>query len=94
MAGMAVQMAVGRAEGDNIVTTLNYADGQIDFNGAKMPVEEFAGQIFGLAMGGGMGGGMDIPMDEEGDAIEEGEEEPLDDAAPEVEGVPPAVAPQ
>ncbi|MBJ7265186.1 MAG: hypothetical protein JHC61_16400, partial [Burkholderiaceae bacterium] len=93
MAGMAVQMAVGRAEGDNIVTTLNYADGQIDFKGAKMPVEEFAGQMFGLAMGGGMGGGMDIPMDEEGDEIE-GEEEALDGAAPEEESAASTVAPQ
>lgn len=93
MAGMAVQMAVGRAEGENIITTLNYADGQIDFNGVKMPVEEFAGQMFGLAMGGGMGGGMNIPMEED-DILEEGDEEMPDGVAPEMESAPPAAAPQ
>ena len=65
------------------------------FVGVPVLAQFGGGGIGGGGMGGGgMGGGMDIPMDEEGDAIEEGEEEPLDDAAPEVEGVPPAVAPQ
>lgn len=58
MAEMASQMAVGsqmaKLEGDDIVTSLNYAQGQVDFNGRKMPVEEFAGMV--MAMAGGMGG--------------------------------------
>lgn len=58
MAEMASQMAVGsemaKLEGDDIVTSLNYAQGQVDFNGRKMPVEEFAGMV--IAMAGGMGG--------------------------------------
>ncbi len=79
MAGMmATSMQVGRVEGDNIVTSLSYADGQVDFNGQVMPVEEFAGllmamappQAMGLMSGaveaGGMGGLGEEPVEMRG----------------------------
>lgn len=50
MAGMmATSMQVGRVEGDNIVTSLSYAEGKVDFNGQVMPVEDFAGLLLALA---------------------------------------------
>ena len=41
----------GKVENDNVVSYLNYADGQVDFNGKKMPLEQF----LMMAMGGFMG---------------------------------------
>ena len=64
MSGMAVQMGVARLEGETVVSTLNYADDTVDFNGQKMPVEEFAGVVFSMVLGGGMGGVMDPELDE------------------------------
>ena len=42
MAGvMAVQTGVAKVEGNNILASLNYAAGQVDFNGQKMSLEDF-----------------------------------------------------
>jgi uncharacterized protein YdgA (DUF945 family) len=58
MSEMAGMMAVGSqmavVEGDNIVASLKYADGQVELNGRKMPLEEF--MAMGMGMAGGMGG--------------------------------------
>ncbi|HLD67705.1 MAG TPA: YdgA family protein [Pseudomonas sp.] len=58
MAEMAGMMAVGTqmatVDGNDIVASVKYAEGQVDLNGRKMPVEEFAGMVMGMA--GGMGG--------------------------------------
>jgi uncharacterized protein YdgA (DUF945 family) len=60
MSEMAGMMAVGSqmavVDGDNIVASLKYADGQVELNGRKMPLEEF--MAMGMGMAGGMGGGM------------------------------------
>lgn len=49
---MAVAMGVAKAENDNIVSYLNYADGQVDFNGKKMPLQQFMMMVMSGAMGG------------------------------------------
>ena len=49
---MAVAMGVAKAENDNIVSYLNYADGQVDFNGKKMPLQQFVMMVMSGAMGG------------------------------------------
>lgn len=58
MAEMAGMMAVGSqmaiVDGNNIVASLKYADGQVELNGRKMPLEEFMAMSMGMA--GGMGG--------------------------------------
>ena len=42
MAGvMAVQTGLAKVEGNNILASLNYAAGQVDFNGQKMSLEDF-----------------------------------------------------
>ncbi len=38
---MALQSDMATVEGNDVVSSLNYADGMVDFNGKKMPVEEF-----------------------------------------------------
>lgn len=38
---MAVMLQVAKVEGDNIVSSLTYANGMVDFNGQKMTPEEF-----------------------------------------------------
>ena len=62
MAEMAGMMAVGTqlavVDGDNIVASLKYADGQVELNGRKMPLDEF--MAMGMGMAGGMGG---VPVD-------------------------------
>lgn len=49
---MAVAMGVAKAENDNIVSYLDYADGQVDFNGKKMPLQQFMMMVMSGAMGG------------------------------------------
>ena len=51
---MGQQMGAAKVDGQNIVATLSYSKGQIDFNGKKMPVEEFAGALLSMVLGGGM----------------------------------------
>lgn len=54
MAGeMASGLQLARLEGENIVARLDYRDGQVEFNGASMPVEQFAAQMMGMAALGG-----------------------------------------
>ncbi|MBC9250579.1 hypothetical protein A9179_09865 [Pseudomonas alcaligenes] len=62
---MAVASQMATVEGDNIVSSLHYANDQVDFNGRKMTVEEFVGMF--MAMGGGMG------MQQDDAALQEGE---------------------
>lgn len=54
--GMAVATQLAKLEGSDIVSTLRYADEQVDFNGQKMSVEQFASMV--MAMAGGLGGGL------------------------------------
>lgn len=42
---MAVGSQLAKLDGNNIVTNLRYANNQVDFNGQKMTVEEFAGFV-------------------------------------------------
>jgi len=39
---MALQSGMATVQGDEVVSSLHYADGMVDFNGQKMTVEEFA----------------------------------------------------
>ncbi|AVH34897.1 DUF945 domain-containing protein [Pseudomonas monteilii] len=39
---MALQSGMATVEGNDVVSSLHYADGMVDFNGRKMTVEEFA----------------------------------------------------
>ncbi|MEN5143727.1 YdgA family protein [Pseudomonas juntendi] len=39
---MALQSGMATVQGDDVVSSLHYADGMVDFNGQKMTVEEFA----------------------------------------------------
>ncbi|CEA03833.1 GTP-binding protein [Pseudomonas saudimassiliensis] len=43
--GMAEMMQLGRIEGDNILSSLRYADGMIDLNGQSIPLEDFLGLL-------------------------------------------------
>ncbi|OZI67910.1 hypothetical protein CAL27_00080 [Bordetella genomosp. 1] len=45
LAGMAVMMNAGKIEGDNIISTLTYADGKINLNGREMPADAMLGAI-------------------------------------------------
>lgn len=42
---MAVGSQLAKLDGNNIVTNLHYSNNQVDFNGQKMTVEEFAGFV-------------------------------------------------
>jgi Bacterial protein of unknown function (DUF945). len=37
-----VQSGMATVQGNDVVSSLHYADGMVDFNGKKMTVEEFA----------------------------------------------------
>jgi uncharacterized protein YdgA (DUF945 family) len=52
LSGIAVQSGMAKADGDNLIATLNYANGQVEFNGKKMPVAQFTQMIMGLVLGG------------------------------------------
>ncbi|MFJ3485558.1 YdgA family protein [Pseudomonas sp. NPDC090202] len=45
--GMAIMLQMGKVEGDNIVSTLHYADDVVDFNGQKMSAQQFAAAMMG-----------------------------------------------
>jgi uncharacterized protein YdgA (DUF945 family) len=45
--GLAIMLQVGKVEGDNIVSTLHYADDVVDFNGEKMSAQQFAAAMMG-----------------------------------------------
>jgi uncharacterized protein YdgA (DUF945 family) len=44
---MALQSGMATVQGSDVVSSLQYADGMVDFNGKKMTVEEFAMLISG-----------------------------------------------
>lgn len=67
--GMAVATELATMEGDNIVSSLHYANNQVNFNGKQMSVEEFVAMAF--ATGGGLGAGMGGDMPEEAPLIED-----------------------
>ena len=70
MAGeMANAMQLGKLEGDTIVSSLSYADGNIDFNGQVMPAEQFAAML-AMMSPAGMGA---APAPEQPSLGEEGE---------------------
>jgi uncharacterized protein YdgA (DUF945 family) len=74
--GMALSTELAKLEGDNIVTSLHYADDKVDFNGKQMTVEEFVAMAFSTGAGLGMGGaalGEEEPELEEGLQLEEEE---------------------
>jgi hypothetical protein len=74
---MAQMMNIGKVEGDNLIGRLTYAEGVVDVNGTKTPVEEFTDK-FGLGKNSRFG------SDEE-------EEEPADDVDADVETDTPTV---
>jgi len=45
--GMAVMLQLGKVEGDNIVSSLQYANDVVDFNGVKMSAQQFAAAMMG-----------------------------------------------
>lgn len=45
--GMAVMLQLGKVEGDNIVSSLRYANDVVDFNGVKMSAQQFAAAMMG-----------------------------------------------
>lgn len=47
---MAVMLQVGKVDGDNVVTSLHYANDMVDFNGVRMTAEQFAGMVAGKVM--------------------------------------------
>ncbi len=50
---MALQTQLAKLQGSDVVANLNYVDGQVEFNGQKMTLEEFAGLV--MANLGAMG---------------------------------------
>lgn len=52
---MAEMMQLAKVEGDNIVSELHYANDVVDFNGQKMPVQQFMANVLGKV--GALGGG-------------------------------------
>ncbi|VVP74222.1 Protein YdgA [Pseudomonas fluorescens] len=48
---MAVQSGLATVQGNDVVASLHYADGMVDFNGQKMTVEAFAMMLAGLLQG-------------------------------------------
>lgn len=77
---MASAMQVARLDGETLVSTFDYANGEVNFNGQVMPVEDFA-MLVGMLSSGGMGGADDAQLDDDdgeyGDGLydEEAEQE-------------------
>ncbi len=53
MGGIAMASGLAKVDGDNVVTALNYADGQVELNGQKMPVDQFVSMLMRAVMVGG-----------------------------------------
>jgi uncharacterized protein YdgA (DUF945 family) len=85
---MAQMMNLGKVEGDNLVTRVVYADGVIDVNGTKTPVDEFADQL-------GVGKSWDQSSEEEpavdDEEVDIEDETEADEAVPADEAGTPAV---
>ena len=45
VSNIAVGAGLAKVEGDNIVASLDYAAGNVDFNGQKMSLEDFINQM-------------------------------------------------
>lgn len=45
--GMAIMLQVGKVEGDDVVSSLHYANDVVDFNGEKMTAQQFAAAMMG-----------------------------------------------
>ncbi len=45
--GLAIMLQMGKVEGDNIVSSVHYADDVVDFNGEKMSAQQFAAAMMG-----------------------------------------------
>lgn len=45
VAGMATALQIAKVEGDNVVSSLHYAANIVDFNGEKMPLEQFINNV-------------------------------------------------
>lgn len=58
VAGMATALQIAKVEGDNVVSSLHYAANTVDFNGQKMPLQQFIDMITSQVgqLGGGEGG--------------------------------------
>ncbi|ALM85541.1 YdgA family protein [Bordetella sp. N] len=80
MAQMAVATGYLSKDGANVVGTLNYADKVVNLNGKKMPLDEFAMMVMGMAMGMHPQDGMDEEDSDQPDG-DEGDE-PQDGVAP------------
>jgi uncharacterized protein YdgA (DUF945 family) len=50
---MAVGSQLAKLDGNDIVTKLHYANNQVDFNGQKMTIEEFANFLMSKFAGAG-----------------------------------------
>ncbi|MCD0503711.1 DUF945 family protein [Bordetella petrii] len=50
LAGLAEMLGLGKSEGDNLVSSLHYADGAATLNGQPVPIDQLFGDLFG-AMG-------------------------------------------
>lgn len=55
VAGMAEMMQLGTLEGDNILSSLRYADGMIDLNGQNIAFEDFIGLLTMMSPGPALG---------------------------------------
>lgn len=58
VAGMATALQIAKVEGDNVVSSLHYAANTVDFNGQKMPLQQFIDMVTSQVgqLGGGEGG--------------------------------------
>ncbi|MET1077323.1 MAG: YdgA family protein [Pseudomonas sp.] len=83
MAGMmAVSTQMATVEGNDIVSSVKYADGQVDFNGNKMPLEQFIGMMAAMAPGAAAGmPGADADAQYEGEEAESGITDESDESA-------------
>lgn len=55
VANMAEMMQLGTLEGDNILSSLRYAEGMIDLNGQNIALEDFIGLLTMMSPGPGLG---------------------------------------
>lgn len=85
MAEMAGMMAVGTqmaaVDGENIVTSIKYAAGEVELNGRTMPLHEFLAMGMGVASGMGGGGMSPANADDSADYSTESDDDTADDGA-------------
>lgn len=54
LANIALSSGLTTLQGDDLVTSFAYADGQVDFNGKRMPLEQVASMLMGMAQAGAL----------------------------------------